>query len=199
MTERKIAAGAVVFGCVALLGAPLGLLWWLIAPRGQVTVTTGGTTVFYPLSETVFAGEGYYALMMLVAGLLTGYLAYLAQYSSTRRHGVDLRMPTLLGISAGALAGAVLAWVVGVGLDVFSASGAQSFAAPGDVVEQGLSLRSHSALLLWPFVAILQYGLFDAVSLWRGDLPTAEDARTDTVEPVHDEADNSRGPAPVER
>ncbi|TDQ48498.1 hypothetical protein [Actinorugispora endophytica] len=174
MTERNLAAGAVVFGGVAILGVPLGVLWWLVAPRAEVTATSGGVA-YYPLSEAGFAGEGHYALMMLAAGLLTGYLGYLTQYGLARRHRVDLRLPVLVGLAAGTLAGSFTAWLTGAGLDAGAAHAALTLARPGDVVQAGLALRSHSALLLWPFATVLQYGLFDAVSVWREDLPHLDD------------------------
>lgn len=170
MNERNLAVGAVVFGGTTLLGVPLGALWWLVAPRVQVTVASRGA-VHYPPSEAVFAGEGYYAVMMITAGLLTGYLGYLAQYRLARRHRLDLRLPVLFGLVFGAFAGSFAAWGTGAGLDAGPAHGALLLAGSGDTVQAGLALRAHSALLLWPFATALQYGVFDAVSLWRGDVP----------------------------
>ncbi|MEY9212946.1 hypothetical protein [Thermobifida halotolerans] len=163
---RNLAVGTVVFGGVTLLGAPLGLLWWLIAPRPEATVTSQGLAP-HPVTQTWFAVDGRYSVMMLAAGLVTGYLCYLAQQYVSRRHWLDLRLPTLIGLAAGTLAGSFVAWGVGVGLDARAAAEALLLAGPGDVVRTGLTLRSHSAPLLWPFSAVLQYGLFDAINMWQ--------------------------------
>ncbi|GAA3976276.1 hypothetical protein FOF52_02555 [Thermobifida alba] len=176
---RKLAVGTVVFGGITLLGLPLGLLWWLIAPRPEATVTSRGLA-YYPLSQTWFAVDGHYSLMMLVAGLAVGYVCYLVQQRVSHRHRLDLRLPTLLGVAAGTAAGSLVAWGVGVGLDLRAADDALLLAGPGDVVRTGLALRAHSALLLWPFSAVLQYGLFEALTLWQAepDDGAEESART---------------------
>lgn len=161
---RKLAVGAVVFGGITLLGIPLGLLWWLISPRPEATVTSQWL-VYYPLSQTWFAVDGYYSIMMLVAGLVVGYTSYLLQQRVSHRYQLDMRLTTLLGLAAGTVAGSFVAWGVGAGLDFRAAEYALALAAPGDAVRAGLTLRAHSALLLWPFSAVLQYGLFEALML----------------------------------
>ncbi|ASU83462.1 hypothetical protein CDO52_12300 [Nocardiopsis gilva YIM 90087] len=172
MTRRRLVVGAATLGSVAALGIPLGLLWWLITPRPSVTVIDGdGTTAPFPVSQTLFASEGYFAVMMMCAGILCGYGSYLVQYRLCARERVDLRLACLLGLAAGSVLGSLVAWRIGVGLDAGAFARAVAEAEPGDVVTAGLGLRALSALMLWPFVAVLQYGLFDAVSLWRRDLP----------------------------
>lgn len=171
MIRPHLAIGALTAGAVTLLGAPLGLLWWTIAPRPEVTVTADGGTVPYPVSETMFASEGYFALIVLVTGLLCGYACYLAQYRIAERLAIDVRLVCVLGLVLGGVLGSVLAWRIGVALDAAAFERAVAAAEPGDVVRAGLELRAVSALLLWSFVAVLQYALFDAVSVLRGDLP----------------------------
>ncbi|MDA0567071.1 hypothetical protein LG943_22525 [Streptomonospora sp. S1-112] len=164
-------AAAAVAGAAAVLGPPLGGLWWLIAPRPDVTVGTGGEVLPYPVTETTFAVDGYFALMAMAAGLVCGYAAYMTQYRWAARDRADLRLACLLGLAAGSAAGSAAAWQTGTLLDAAAFADAVAAARPGDVVESGLRLQALSALVAWPFVAVLQYALFDAVSLWRGDLP----------------------------
>ncbi|MFD0804050.1 hypothetical protein ACFQZU_22420, partial [Streptomonospora algeriensis] len=163
--------GGAVLGCAAALGVPLGLLWWLLAPRPRVTVGRDGMVLPFPVSEADFAVDGYFALIMMAAGLVCGYTVYMIQYRLAARDGADLRMACLLGMAAGSLLGALAAWQVGVLLDAGEFRRAVEAASPGTVVRSGLRLQALSALMAWPFIAVLQYGLFDAVSLWRGDLP----------------------------
>ncbi|GAA3727472.1 hypothetical protein HDA32_003689 [Spinactinospora alkalitolerans] len=176
---RQLAMGGAALGAVTVLGVPLGLLWWMIAPRAEVTATGSGTTLPYPVSETLFAAEGYFAIMTLVAGLVCGYVGYVVQYRFAAWLRADLRLATLLGLAVGAVAASLIAWGIGVALDAGDYERALAAAERGDVISSGLQLRSHSALLLWPFVAVLQFGLFDAVSIWRHDLPHL---RTDASE-----------------
>ncbi|MBB4930985.1 hypothetical protein F4561_001805 [Lipingzhangella halophila] len=171
MVRRQLAVGAAVLGSVAALGIPLGLLWWLIAPRPEVTVVGASETVPLPVSEAMFASEGYFAIIALCAGVASGYGAYLVQYRLPVSRGTDFRMVCLLGLVAGAIAGSLLAWQVGVGLDSRGFAQALAAAEQGDRIEAGLRLRTLGILLVWPFAGVMQYGLFDAVSMWRSDLP----------------------------
>lgn len=168
--RRHLAVGCAAFGAVAALGPAAGLLWWLLAPRAEVTVGPEGQVVPYPVSEALFAGEGYFAMISIVAGLACGYTAYLLQYRIAGARRSDLRVAVLLGLAGGSLLGALLAWAVGTQLDAPAFERAMDAAAQGETVEAGLGLRAHGAVLLWPFVAVLQYAVFDAVSIWRGDL-----------------------------
>ncbi|MDA8371480.1 MAG: hypothetical protein M0026_16675 [Nocardiopsaceae bacterium] len=170
-TRRRLAAGGATLGITAALGVPLGVLWWFIAPRPEVTVIGDGATAPYPVSEATFAVDGYFALIMGVAGIVTGYGAYLAQYGAALRGRTDLRLACLLGTAFGALVGSVVAWRLGVLMDAGDFRRALDAARPGDVITSGLRLQALNALIVWPFIAVLQYGLFDGVSMWRRDLP----------------------------
>ncbi|GAA4945506.1 hypothetical protein GCM10023224_31000 [Streptomonospora halophila] len=171
MTRRRLTVGGTVLGCTAVLGLPLGLLWWLLAPRPRVTVGRDGGILPFPLSETAFAVDGYFALIMMGAGLVCGYAVYILQYRLAARDATDLRMACLLGMAAGSLLGSLAAWQTGTLIDAAEFQRAVESASPGAVIRSGLRLDALSALMAWPFVAVLQYALFDAVSLWRGDLP----------------------------
>ncbi|WP_017591227.1 hypothetical protein [Nocardiopsis potens] len=180
MVRRRWTAGVAVLAAVALLGIPLGALWWGISPRPEVTVGDGGAVLPYPATEASFAVQGRYALIAAGAGMLTGYCSYLAQYGLARRAAErpgggpvpDLRMACLTGLTAGSVIGALLLWGTGVLLDGDALGRALAGAEPGDVITDRIRLDALGALVVWPFVAVLQYGLFDAVSIWRRDLPT---------------------------
>ncbi|QBI53922.1 hypothetical protein [Streptomonospora litoralis] len=200
MMRRRLAAGGAVLGANAALGLPLGLLWWLLAPRPRVTVGRDGGILPFPVSETNFAVDGYFALIMMITGLLCGYAVYMLQYRLAARDATDLRLVCLLGMAAGAAAGSVLAWQVGTLLDAAEFQRAVEAAGPGEVIRSGLRLEALSALVAWPFVAVLQYGLFDAVSLWRGDLPAqrraaGHEAGSEAVPAGSDTADAPTGGA----
>ncbi|MFW5417416.1 hypothetical protein J0910_12465 [Nocardiopsis sp. CNT-189] len=211
MVRRRWTAGAAVLAAVALLGIPLGALWWGISPRPEVTVGDGGTVLPYPATEASFAVQGRYALIAAGAGMVTGYCSYLAQYRLARRAAErpgggpvpDLRMACLIGLTAGSAAGALLLWGTGVLLDGNTLERALAAAEPGDAVTDRIRLDALGALVVWPFVAVLQYGLFDAVSIWRRDLPTdgvsapppaPEEPAVPAAEPAAGEEPEAPGP-----
>ncbi|WP_236567734.1 MULTISPECIES: hypothetical protein [unclassified Nocardiopsis] len=166
---RPLAAGACVLTALLALGALLGTVWWLIAPRARGTALGGGE-IFTGTDQAVFAAEGYFVLMTALTGLVTGYAAYMLQFPLARRRFQDLRMVFLLSGFAGALGGAVLAWRVGVALDA-PARAAVAAAEAGTSLQAGLRLDATAFLLVWPLVFVLQYGLLDAVSFLRDDQP----------------------------
>ncbi|MEU0240634.1 hypothetical protein ABZ234_23380 [Nocardiopsis sp. NPDC006198] len=166
---RQLAVGACVFGALVLLGALLGLVWWQFAPRAEGTALGDGQ-VFTGTTEDVFAGEGYFVVMTALAGLATGYAAYMVQFPLARRRLQDLRLAVLVAGFLGAVAGALLTWRVGVALDG-GAHAAVGAAESGATVVTGLHLDATAFLVAWPFVFVLQYGLLDAVSIVRRDLP----------------------------
>ena len=166
---RQLAAGACVLGALVLLGALLGLVWWQFAPRAEGTALGDGQ-VFTGTTEDVFAGEGYFVVMTALAGLVVGYGAYMVQFPLALRRLQDLRLVVLVAGFLGSVAGAVLTWRVGVALDG-AAHAAVAAAEPGSTVVTGLHLDATAFLVAWPFVFVLQYGLLDAISLVRRDLP----------------------------
>ncbi|OOC54764.1 MULTISPECIES: hypothetical protein [Nocardiopsis] len=171
--KRQSAAGACVLGALLLLGALLGPLWWQIAPRAE-GAALGGGEVFTGTTEAVFAGEGYFVLITGLAGLVTGYTAYMAQFPLARRRFQDLRMACLVAGCLGSLGGALLTWRTGVALDG-PAHAAVAAAERGATVQTGLQLDATAFLLVWPLLFVLQYGLLDAISFVRRDQPGVPD------------------------
>ncbi len=190
---RGLVTGAAFLGGVALLGALLAPLWWWLAPRPEVVVLPDGG-VFTGASEVVFAGEGYYVVITALAGLVTGYVTYMVQFSLARRRFQDLRMAGLVGGTLGAAAASLLVWRIGVALDA-PAREAVLATDPGGTVVAALQLQAVAFLVVWPFVHVLQYGLLDAFSLMRGDQPgVPEPVRTRI--PAEDAVPLTGGPHP---
>ncbi|MEU3022856.1 hypothetical protein ABZ644_09235 [Nocardiopsis alba] len=181
---RALIVAACVFGAVVLLGALLGPLWWWLAPRPEVTALGEGE-IFPGTSEEAFAGEGYFVVITAVAGMITGYLCYMAQFTLADRRLQDLRLPLLLVSAVAAAVAAILVWRIGVALDA-PAREIVLTADPGDTVMGALRLQATAFLVVWPFVHVLQYGLLDGVSLLRSDqpgVPEPEPAPTAAPEP----------------
>ncbi|MFE1169041.1 hypothetical protein [Nocardiopsis sp. NPDC058789] len=176
---RGLVVGVAFLGGTALLGALLAPLWWWLAPRPEVVVLPDGG-VFTGASEEVFAGEGYFVVITALAGLVTGYAAYMVQFSLARRRFQDLRMVGLVASTLGAAAASLLVWRIGVALDA-PAREAVLATDPGGTVVAALQLQAVAFLVVWPFVHVLQYGLLDAFSLMRGDQPGVPEPVRDRI------------------
>ncbi|MBE2997325.1 hypothetical protein IDM40_01215 [Nocardiopsis sp. HNM0947] len=180
---RALVVALVIFAAIAVAGALLGLLWWGLAPRPEGT-SLGDGEVFTGTTEDVFAGEGYFLLMTAIAGLVTGYAAYMVQFPLARRRVQDLRLPALLAGVLGSAAGSLSTLWVGTSLDRSLQQGVAE-ASPGESVTVALQLDATAFLVAWPFVFVLQYALLDAVSMVRRDLPgSPEAAPLEQLEPL---------------
>ncbi|WP_116245196.1 hypothetical protein [Nocardiopsis sp. FIRDI 009] len=168
--RRALLVGACVLVGMALIGAALGPVWWLLAPERAVGTALGDGGVFTGAAQEVFAGEAYFALITGAAGMVTGYAAYMVQFSLARRRVQDLRLVCLVAGVLGAVAAAVLTWQVGTLLDA-PLHAAAAAAERGESVPVGLELRATSFLTVWPFLFVLQYGLLDGISALRSDQP----------------------------
>jgi hypothetical protein len=78
---RPVLPHALTFGVttavLVLLGAPLALVWRVFAPAAAIQRTPDGPQPVAPESNQMFAVDGRFVLVSVVAGLLLGVLAYL--------------------------------------------------------------------------------------------------------------------------
>jgi hypothetical protein len=133
---------------LALAGLPVGVLWWLLAPRADYRITADGPVVLgQPTEELLVADDVVFVLVLAGVGLLAGAVAWRLR----RRRGVA----TLLALAVGtALTGAV-AWQLG---EVLGAGPTEAdLTAVGGVVTTALTLGSLPALAIGPFTAVLAY------------------------------------------
>jgi hypothetical protein len=127
-----VAAGTLV--AVGLLGAPIGWLWSLVAPRAGYIKVEGGYLYADPEPEQIVAADAWFLIIGLGAGLVLALAAWLL----LRRHrGVMV----LLALVLGSLAGAMVAYWLGhrIGMDQFQSASAA--AANGDRINGPLGLR----------------------------------------------------------
>jgi hypothetical protein len=147
--RQDIAAGLLTFVVTVLAGAPVGLLWSALAPRAEA-LRVGERYVAADRSSSAFiAGDGYFFGAVLVAGLVTGLVAW--WYGRT--HGPAV----VLGLAVGGLAAAAVAMLVGeqVGVAAFEAS----VRAGQDRVDITLVLMAREALAGWPVAALLAFAV----------------------------------------
>ncbi|MGC4875167.1 DUF2567 domain-containing protein [Micromonospora sp. DT43] len=183
--RRPLRTVTTVLGVVvalAVLGAPLGLLWAVLAPDTPVLKTAEGAIYADPQPEQPIAADGWFSLL----GLAFGVLAAVALWFLLRRR----RGPVgLLGAVLGTLAAAPVAWQVGrrVGLATFdrlldSAPAGQAFTKPADLRAGGIDWLlgvvpvPHGNLLLPAFGAAVTYTLLAGWSRWPGLRPEPDPA-----------------------
>lgn len=100
---------------VAALGVPLGLLWSAVTPRTQWLKVDNGAPVYAdPNSERLLAGDGWFLLLGLGAGILVAAVAW----ALLRRYRGPVIMVALV---LGSLVAAWLAWQTGhrIGLEAY--------------------------------------------------------------------------------
>lgn len=149
-------AGAVVLAVTVLLGAPVGLLWSLLAPKAGVVVEGELLRYADPFSDGLIAVDGYFFGAVVLAGLVGG----LVTWWLARDHGPAV----VVALAAGGLAAAYVAQIAGEtrGLGLLRAA----VRAGGDgQYDLFLELQTAQMLVGWPVASLLVYL---AVSLVRG-------------------------------
>jgi hypothetical protein len=132
-----------------LLAAPVvGVLWWVLAPGGRSVVTERLAGL-----EAPGAQDAWFAALGALAGLVLAAVWVAARPAGPQRAAPVA--PCVVGLLLGCLAGSLLAWGVGRGVDVVLDSVAGTGAVPAAPAVDRLVLTSPAALLVWPLVAAL--------------------------------------------
>ncbi|WP_426998968.1 hypothetical protein [Pseudarthrobacter sp. N5] len=140
---------------VAAAGVPAGLLWWLLAPGGLNLITrdpafgTGTNTEVWLPRDLVLAA------LFLFAGCLVAVILAGKGPGPTRLQ--------LVLCSAGGLAGAVIAWRVGVLAGAWWGGPVD----PSVNASVGFSLRSYGVLALWPAATAAATFVLNLLSLLK--------------------------------
>lgn len=162
---------------IAVLGAPLGLLWRALAPSVPVMKTDGGPVLAQPEPEHFIAADGWFTL--LGAGL--GAIVAVAIWFGLRRY----RGPAgAVAATVGMIGAAVLAWRLGreVGLSdyqqlVAAAPSGAHLEKPPDLRAGGVSWLAGVVPVLWgvllapAFGAAVMYTLLAAWSRYPNLVP----------------------------
>jgi hypothetical protein len=136
-----------VLGTLLVVGAVCGVLWWLaVDPAVFVKTRGGGGSMSEVELAKRFNADGWYAVLAIVAGFLSGLFL---SWWRTRDH----RLTTLLLLPGAALAAAAMAFVGRV-LGPGDPNAALSQAQPGQTVPVALEVLAFSSYLTWP-IAVL--------------------------------------------
>jgi hypothetical protein len=139
---------AVIVGSV-LAALLVGLLWWVVTPLPQLVTRTDGVFLTGGETEVAVAADGWFAVCSATAGLVTA----LVVFARMRR----ARLGPLLGLALGGLAGAVVAWRLGVALGPGDIRETIKGLAPGSHFDGPLKLSAHGVLFAWPLTSTVAY------------------------------------------
>ncbi|MYW03940.1 hypothetical protein [Streptomyces sp. SID3343] len=145
--RSDLLAFAVVVAACLVVGALVGLVWEQVTPHWPLKATKDGVFSSTTEPETSIAQDGWFAVCSIVAGIVLAPLAFWR----FRRQGVA----TAVGLALGGVAGAYLAFRIGVWL------------GPDDILEQvrkvglnkefdhPLDLQAKGILYLWPIASMV--------------------------------------------
>jgi hypothetical protein len=145
---------------IAVLGVPAGLLWTTVAPRTTYVIAGGTKLLGDPESQTLIAADGWFAVLTAVAGLLCGVVAYVL--------AGRLREIGLLGaLGVGGAAAGLIAWGVGGLVGRSSFQHLVHTAKDGTTARGALGLHASGVVIAWPLIAIVVFGLLEALDVAR--------------------------------
>lgn len=137
----------VVLGC-AVAGVVVGVVWRLVVPLAVLEKNATGV-VQVGGAETEVAADGWFAVCAAVAGVLAAVAAALLLRSG--------RLGAVVGLAAGGLLGAVVAWRVGLLLSPPELAASAKAARVDDTFEGPLRMSAYGVLLAWPTAAVITF------------------------------------------
>jgi hypothetical protein len=145
----EVRAGVITAALVAMLGAPIGLLWAAVAPKVLVERTPEGLRLVSSETKTFVGADGWFFVIALLAGLGCGVVAW--------RLGRRQPLGTALGLIAGSVVAAVIAWRVGHLVDVPRLSSLLHTLSGKPIIDPTLDVRAKGVLLAWPVGALAAF------------------------------------------
>lgn len=151
---------------IAVLGVPAGLLWTTVAPRTTYVIAGGKALLGDPESQTWIAADGWFAVLTASAGLLCGVIAYIL---AGRLREVGL----LASLGVGGASAGLIAWWVGSMIGRSSFQHEVRTARDGTTARGALDLHAAGVVIAWPLVALVVFGLLEALDVARRESRTA--------------------------
>jgi len=150
--RRAVAACLVVAAGTLVLAVAAGFVWSAVSPRPLLVMTGRGTAEVVNAETNAFiAADGWYCVICLACGVLTGLAGYLLV---VRRHGPV----AMLIVLASALAAAwITAWT-GEHIGLARYHHLLATLPPGAQLHAALTLGAWSAIVFWPLGAGLMAG-----------------------------------------
>jgi len=144
LTKGRLAGFFTALASSAVLGIAAGLVWATVAPRPVLEeIARGEAELVNAESSAFIAADGWFALITVVGGLITGVLGY---RFLVRRAG----SAATAGLILGAVAAALLALWVGENIGLGTYNHLLASSANGTFFHESLGLGAKSALAFWP-------------------------------------------------
>jgi hypothetical protein len=144
--QEAVAAGVVIAGSCAF-GLVLGAAWYWVAPRAVAVVRAEGVFIDPSTSNAFIGADGRFAVGGLLAGALSGLLAFVI----LRRRPIGV----LVGLAVGGVLGGLVAWAVGHWLGPAAVADQPRVAVVGAELSTPLTLRATGVLVMWPLAAVI--------------------------------------------
>jgi len=146
--RAEVRAGLLVgLGC-AVAGVVVGAAWRFVVPLAVLEKEATGV-VQVGGAETEVAADGWFAVCAALAGVVAALAAVLLLRSG--------RLGALVGLAAGGLVGALVAWRVGLLLSPPEIAASAKEVRVGDTFEGSLRLSALGVLLAWPTAAVITF------------------------------------------
>jgi hypothetical protein len=160
--RRGLAAtGSALWRCVPavlvtlLLGVAAGFLWAAVAPRPYLVMTgPGAAQVTSAESSAFIGGDGWYCLICLAGGIISGLIGYLLAVRG--HHPAAMALVLLSGLAAG-----LIVLVIGQHSGQASYHHLLSTLPAGRHLSASLSLGARSGIALWPLAAGIMAGALE--------------------------------------
>lgn len=171
-----------VLGTFLVLGAVCGVVWWLVVDPAVFIRTRGGGGAMgeVELSKR-FGADGWYSVIAIVAGFLSGI-------GLTWWRSRDFRLTTVLLVPGAALAAAVMA-AVGRAVGPESPGIALAHAARGARVPVDLAVSATPSYLMWPIAVLFGALMVLWSSVKPDDDPSKHPADTGAAD-MHESPEN---------
>lgn len=145
---RDLRSALLAAGGSAVAGLLVGLVWRWVTPLESFQ-KEGGAGVPVGAAETAVAADGWFAVCSGVAGILAAVAAVVLL-----RRG---RLGALVGLVAGGLLGAAVAWRTGLLLSPPPVSESLATVPAGERFDGPLRLSAIGVLLAWPTTAVISF------------------------------------------
>jgi hypothetical protein len=164
--KRDLVWSAVWVMVPVVAGLVLAFVWHAMGPHVDIVMTAPDRPDLTDYNTEAFvAGDGRYAVLTGIAGIVTGALAWLL------RRG---RGPLLVvALAAGSLAGAYLTWKLGTHLGEAEYRRLLKTAAAGTHFSQNMQLRAEGLVYLQPLAAVAVFVGCAAWSRYPDLIPSA--------------------------
>jgi hypothetical protein len=147
--RSELRTGLAVIGGSLVAAVVVGILWRAITPLPHLVTRTDGVYLTGGEPEVAVAADGWFAICSATAGLVGA----LVVFARMRR----ARLGPLLGLAVGGLAGAVVAWRLGVALGPGSVRDTAKGLVANTEFNGPLKLSARGVLFAWPLTSTVAY------------------------------------------